>query len=50
LDPSQKDFTINRAHATHKAFELVKKELDKCALLCANCHREVHSGIRVLEL
>jgi hypothetical protein len=25
-----------------KPFHLVKKELDKCDLLCANCHAEVH--------
>ena len=26
------------------------KELDKCVLVCANCHAEVHSGIVDLEI
>jgi 5-methylcytosine-specific restriction endonuclease McrA len=43
LDPSQKDFGISHAGAT-RSFEKIKKELDKCVLLCANCHREVHSS------
>lgn len=42
-DPSQKDFAIS-ANGHTKSFEKIKKELDKCALLCANCHREVHAG------
>ena len=43
-DPSKKDFTI--AHAKQTSFnEKIKKELDKCLLVCANCHRETHEEI-----
>lgn len=28
-----------------KSFERLKKEVDKCILVCANCHREIHAGI-----
>ncbi len=41
LDPNQKDFTISGNHA--RKWDLVKEELDKCILLCANCHRLVHA-------
>jgi hypothetical protein len=40
-DPTQKDFTLSRAKM--RRFELVKDELDKCDLLCVNCHREEHA-------
>jgi hypothetical protein len=42
LDPQEKDFTIS-AHMT--SWDRIKKEIDKCVLLCANCHREVHDGM-----
>ena len=39
-DPLHKDFSIS-AHA-NRSWTLIKIELDKCDLLCANCHRELH--------
>lgn len=38
-DPSQKDFSPSRRSW---AFERIIPELDKCVLLCANCHAEEH--------
>lgn len=49
LDPNQKDFSI--ASSRLKTFsDLIRKELDKCVLLCCLCHREVHTGIRTLRV
>jgi len=25
-------------------FEAIRKELDKCVLVCCRCHREIHDG------
>lgn len=41
LDPSKKDFGIGSGIT--KAWSKIKKELDKCELLCSNCHKELHS-------
>jgi predicted HNH restriction endonuclease len=41
IDPMEKDFNISSATSWEKA----KAELDKCELLCSNCHREVHDGL-----
>ncbi|MGI8669633.1 MAG: hypothetical protein ACR2J3_07260 [Aridibacter sp.] len=39
INPDEKDFTIS---GNSGKWEKIKKELDKCDLLCKNCHAELH--------
>ena len=41
----EKDFGISYKGHT-KSIDILKKEVDKCELLCANCHREEHAKLR----
>jgi hypothetical protein len=41
VDPTEKDFGLAQSGIT-KSWEKMKIELDKCILVCANCHREIH--------
>jgi len=43
-DPSQKDMTV--AQAVHNGWgkERILAEVEKCEVLCANCHRKLHWG------
>lgn len=43
IDDKEKDFTIS--HDTSRSWEKIRRELDKCVLICSNCHGEVHAGI-----
>lgn len=45
LDPTQKDFGIAASGKT-RSWDKIKIELDKCVMLCSNCHREEHERIR----
>lgn len=46
LDPSKKDFNLSQAKIFN---DKVKQELDKCILVCSNCHREEHYKIKAEE-
>jgi hypothetical protein len=39
VDPAEKEFNIS---GKSYSFERLRREADKCALLCCNCHAEVH--------
>jgi hypothetical protein len=43
LDPTKKDFEISDGYQRFGKKILVE-ELNKCACLCANCHRKYHAG------
>jgi hypothetical protein len=42
LDPTQKEFALS---GISRSWDLIRCEVDKCILVCANCHREIHAGI-----
>lgn len=44
LDPQKKDFGIGYKGYT-RSWVTVQKELDKCILVCSNCHQEIHGGL-----
>ncbi len=44
LDPKKKDFGVSAKGLT-RSWEAIRKEINKCVLLCANCHMEVHDSL-----
>ena len=34
---------------SHYSLKRVKKEMDKCIVLCANCHRELHDREKIIN-
>lgn len=48
VNASEKEFGISMDGIT-RSWERVQKELDKCVLVCSNCHREIHAGILQLS-
>lgn len=43
LDSNIKEFKISGSQCL--SWDKIRKELDKCVLLCCRCHTEVHAGI-----
>jgi hypothetical protein len=48
INPENKEISFGGIRANPVSWEKIVDELKKCVLLCANCHREVESGVVVL--
>lgn len=46
-DATKKDFGISGKHCY--TWQRIKSELDKCSLLCANCHMEEHERLEAIK-
>ena len=42
LNPKEKEITIARMTSNKYKLEDIQKEVEKCIVFCANCHREFH--------
>ena len=42
INPEEKDDTVARMLSNNYSLDNVKKEIEKCIVLCANCHQEFH--------
>ena len=49
INPEEKEYTIS-GNLLNNSWQKLSKELEKCVLLCSNCHREVHDNIENFEL
>lgn len=44
LNSNEKEFHIAKCGHS-RSWDRVKQEIDKCILVCSNCHREIHAGL-----
>ncbi|HEU4774837.1 MAG TPA: hypothetical protein VFS82_10030 [Lysobacter sp.] len=41
-DPSRKTFSLDLRSLSNRSHAEIRAEIEKCVLLCANCHAETH--------
>lgn len=46
IDPLGKEFTFGAVRAHPVALAKLQSELEKCVLVCSNCHIEIHDSMR----
>jgi hypothetical protein len=45
LDNRNKDITLSLSVKWGWGRDRIKREIDKCVVLCSNCHRKLHAGL-----
>ena len=45
LNPNEKEFGLGAVRANPKNWVSIVSEMQKCILLCSNCHKEIHAGL-----
>ena len=48
-DPKNKEFSLSDKCCKHYSYEKLKREADKCLLMCVRCHTEFHSGMITID-
>lgn len=48
-DPNKKEYSICFLVNSEKNIKAIQEEIDKCIVLCANCHREEHWRLKQLN-
>ena len=49
INPEEKEFQIDIRHFSNTSLDKLKEEINKCVLLCANCHREIHNPSLIMD-
>lgn len=44
LDPSKKEYAVSKILWQIGSWNKFMQEVDKCIVVCGNCHRKIHSG------
>lgn len=45
-EENDKEFNVGSMVGSGYSLKMIKEEMDKCEVLCANCHRELHAKLR----
>lgn len=48
-NPEEKEFNVDMRKFSNMNLEKLETELEKCILVCANCHRELHNKSLTME-
>lgn len=49
VNPEEKEYEIGELIGVGASLNKVRSEIEKCCVLCSNCHRKFHAGLIVLK-